>query len=96
MKNLNHSRTLAARLLAAALLLAIASSALAGVHYVDLNSTNAMPPYTNWATAATNIQDALDAAVAGDEIELKGNQGRIWNLDNSFCTSSNLSASFAS
>src|SRR5438034_3530343 len=45
-----------------------AASALAGVHYVDVNSTNATPPYTNWATAATNIQDAVDAAVAGDEI----------------------------
>src|SRR5437773_6710762 len=43
-------------------------SALAGVHYVDVNSTNATPPYTNWATAATNIQDAVDAAVAGEEI----------------------------
>jgi len=43
-------------------------SALAGVYYVDVNSTNATPPYTNWATAATNIQDAVDAAVAGDEI----------------------------
>jgi len=41
---------------------------LAGVHYVDLNSTNATPPYTNWTIAATNIQDAVDAAVAGDEI----------------------------
>ncbi len=37
-------------------------SALAGVHYVDVNSTNATPPYTNWTTAATNIQDAVDAA----------------------------------
>jgi hypothetical protein len=35
---------------------------------VDVNSTNATPPYTNWSTAATNIQDAVDAAVAGEEI----------------------------
>ncbi len=42
--------------------------ALAGLHYVDLNCTNATPPYTNWTTAATNIQDAVDAAVAGDEL----------------------------
>jgi len=43
-------------------------NALAGVHFVGLNSTNATPPYTNWTTAARNIQDAVDAAVAGDEI----------------------------
>jgi hypothetical protein len=59
---------LAVRLFASGLLLASAGSALADVHYVDVNSTNATPPYTNWTTAATNIQDAVDAAVAGDEI----------------------------
>jgi len=53
---------------AATLLLAITSSALAVVRYVDMKSANAAPPYTNWTTAATNIQDAIDAAVASDEI----------------------------
>ena len=68
MNNRNRFRTLAIRLLIGAILPAIGSSALAGVHYVDLNCTNATPPYTNWATAATNIQDAVDAAVGGDEV----------------------------
>jgi hypothetical protein len=51
-----------------ALFLCSAGSALADVHYVDVNSTNATPPYTNWTTAATNMQDAVDAAVAGDDV----------------------------
>src|SRR5215472_11726851 len=51
-----------------ALCVVLWQSALAEVRYVDVNSTNATPPYTNWATAATNIQNAVDAAVAGDEI----------------------------
>jgi hypothetical protein len=71
MNNLNPSRTLVAGLMAAALLLPSARSALPATHYVDMNSANATPPYTNWTTAATNIQDAVDAAVAGGEIVVR-------------------------
>ncbi len=37
-------------------------------HYVSLESTNPMPPYTNWATAAINIQDAVNVAASPDVI----------------------------
>ncbi|MCX6924022.1 MAG: hypothetical protein NT154_12555, partial [Verrucomicrobia bacterium] len=54
------------RILAFCLL--VTANARAAVLYVDVNSASPTPPYTNWSTAAATIQDAVDAAVAGDEI----------------------------
>jgi hypothetical protein len=47
----------------AALMIANAS---AGIFYVDVHNTNPHPPYSDWPSAATNIQDAVDAANDGD------------------------------
>lgn len=47
-------------------MLALIFTAPAITRYVDLNSPGPTPPYTSWLTAASNIQDAVDAAAAGD------------------------------
>ena len=37
------------------------------IHYVSLSGTH-VSPFTNWHTAATNIQAAVDVAVDGDMV----------------------------
>jgi hypothetical protein len=51
------------------ILLALTASSLRGAtHYVSQGSSNPTPPYTNWSTAATGIQQAVDIAEDGDTV----------------------------
>ncbi len=59
--------------------------------YVSAASGSPASPYTNWTTAATRIQDALDVSVAGDTIwvtngtyssTIPGANGAMLNLTN--------------
>jgi hypothetical protein len=44
-------------------------------YYVSQSSTNPTPPYTSWATAATNIQDAIDAVYTAPRAIVLVNDG---------------------
>ena len=59
--------------LATIFLVLMAANLSATVLYVDLQSPNPTLPFTNWVTAATNIQDAVDVANAGDRVDSREN-----------------------
>jgi hypothetical protein len=55
-------------LLSFILLSYVSAVANAATLYVDLNNPAPVAPYTNWVSAATNIQDAVDVALDGDMV----------------------------
>jgi hypothetical protein len=50
------------------MLFSVSFTATSGTLYVDLSNPAPAAPYTNWITAATNMQDAIDVASAGDTV----------------------------
>jgi PKD domain len=67
-RNAENSLRIGIGLKAAIALLAVTGNAFAVVHYVSPVSPAPAAPYTTWASAARNIQDAVDAAGPGDTI----------------------------
>jgi hypothetical protein len=57
-----------AEIFIAALFFANSGHVMSTVRYVDVNGSNATPAYTDWATAATNNHDGVDAAALDDQI----------------------------
>ncbi len=56
------------------------ANAVAGVLYVNASGVNPVPPYAGWATAATNIQDAVTLAQPGDTVSVTNGAYRFGGL----------------
>ena len=68
MKTNPNMKTLWGKLLGLGLGLLFSLHAGATTFYVNVSNSVPVAPYTNWLTAATNIQDAVDAATNGDTV----------------------------
>jgi hypothetical protein len=67
------------RIVGSAVDLGAYESSVSIVHYVSPNSSTPTPPYTNWPTAATNIQDAIDVSIAGETVLVSNGVYRLGN-----------------
>ena len=65
-----------AKALFAIMVLIAASTSQAGTHYVSSSGSHT-PPFTSWETAATNIQDAVNAAEESDWVILTSGIYRV-------------------
>ncbi len=63
------------------------------IHYVSLEAAS-IPPYTNWLSAATNVQDAINASENFDKIYISNgvyvSSGKIGLGTNVFCLEKNV------
>ena len=74
------------RLIVTGMGIALCFSASAVERYVDLNNPAPVAPYTDWTSAAPDIQSAVDAASAGDV---------IWVTNGTYYLTSQISVSKA-